>query len=685
MKKLTKLFLTLCIVGLFTFIASCGGKVTPKTYKVVFETKGGSIVKSVNVEENTELTFPTDPTKDGFEFAGWYLDENYTEKVTIPYVVTKDIIFYANWKVLETTEILVNVVEQRASFELFEDNRSVKTNKRTEFFDLTKQYLVGDDNPWKVKPSVSFVKRNKVTGDIEYNVEVTSWEYEIVITEIMTNGGTMLAAEELIENIDTTNCTIDFSEKAIGKTFKVEVTPKGLTEKQQSNKDKYTVAFECQVEDGFNVYDAKELGYIDTRTTDSAGEAWKAFKEANGMDVNYKPTNLFFQNNINITVDSVPSYFFYTKEEIGNASDAAIAVGSLKDYEEFYNREMLENETLGIYGNYFTLNVAEIPLVVRNGNKPTEEGRATSHSQVFYFLGHDTSKITMEEINFIGNAPRVEDMRKSGGLICMKVCTQEFYAYNNISTSWYIPYFANGTQKRFEINKCKAYDSFNCFLYSWGSGDVHFVDSEMIGAGGPIVIQDHYKPGDENERLSKTYFENCVLESYVSGTEGWFTSVGATTAASAIKSLDKCFTPFGRSILKESADGTTYFNCIVINKASTAEGPTAVKCGGSVKINDYAAFNYGADDPYAKGFLDKIYSFNAPALQTSAADPKNSINDYAFISQVGITDKDQKQILDPNHAIFKGDYICIYYMGMAIVLGYNNMNGTAHEIYTPAK
>ena len=105
----------------------------------------------------------------------------------------------------------------------------------------------------------------------------------------------------------------------------------------------------------------------------------------------------------------------------------------------------------------------------------------------------------------------------------------------------------------------------------------------------------------------------------------------------------------------------------------------------TVKINDYAAFNYGADDPYAKGFLDKIYSFNAPALQTSAADPKNSINDYAFISEVGITDKEQKQILDPNHAVFKGDYICIYYMGMAIVLGYNNMNGTAHEIYTPAK
>ncbi len=685
MKKLTKLFLTLCIIGLGALVVSCENNNTSKTYKVVFETKGGSIVKSISVEENKELTFPTNPTKEGFEFVGWYLDENYVEKVQTPYIVTKNVTFYANWQALETTEILVNVVEQRASFELFEDNRGEKTNKRTEFFDLTKPYYVGDDNPWQVKPSVSFVKRDKVTGAIEYNIQVTNWEYEIVITEITSDGKTTPTTAELVENVDTINCTVDFSEKAIGKTFKVEVTPKGLTEKQQANKDKYTVSFECQVEDGFNVYDAKELGYIDTRSNTEEADAWKTFKEANGMDINYKPSNLFFQNNIDVTVESVPGYFFYTKEEIGNASDAEIAVGSLKDYVELFEYEMAENQTLGIYGNYFTLSVSTLPLVVRNGNKPTEEGRATSHSQLFRFTGHESSKVVMEEINFIGNAPRVEDMRKAGGLICMKVNDQEFYAYNNISTSWYIPYFANGTQKRFEINKCKAYDSFNCFLYNWGSGDVHFVDSEMIGAGGPVVIQDHYQPGSEDERLSKTYIENSLLESYVAGTEGWFTSVGATSAASAIKSLDQCFTPFGRAILKESADGTTYFNCIVINKASTAEGPTAVKCGGTIKIDDYAAFNYGADDPYAKTFLDTIYSYNAPALQTSAADPKNSINDYAFISQVGITDKDQKQILDPNHAVFKGDYICIYYMGMAIVLGYNNMNGTAHEIYTPTK
>lgn len=683
MKRFTKLFLALCMVGLMITVASCNDVV--KTYKVMFETKGGTAVKTIVVEENKELEYPTNPTKEGFNFDGWYLDDNYSEKAPVPFVVTKDVTLYAKWEATETTQILVNTVEQRASFELFNDNKEEKENKRTEFFDLTKPYYVGDDNAWQVKPFVSFVKRNTITSDIEYNVQVSTWEYEIVINEVGEAGTLIVIDDSLIEKIDNVNCTIDFSEKAIGKTFQVQVTPKGLTPKQEQNKEKYTVKFVCQVEDGYNVYDAKELGYIDTRTTGETGEAWQAFKKANNMDVNYKPANLFFQNNINITTDSVPSCFFYTKEEIGNASDAEIAVGSLKDYEEFYNRDMLENETLGIYGNYFTLSVAEIPLVVRNSNKPTEEGRATSHSQIFYFYGHETSRITMEEINFIGNAPRVEDMRKAGGIICMKVNTQEFYAYNNISTSWYIPYFANGTSKRFEINKCKAYDSFNCFIYSWGSGDVHVIDSEMIGAGGPIVIQDHYKPGEENQRISKTYFENCKLESYVSGTEGWFISVGATSAAMAIKQLDAAFMPFGRSILKESADGTTYFNCIVINKASTAEGPTAIKCEGVVQIDNNPAFNYGADDPYVKGFLDTIYSYNAPAIQTSAVDAKNSVNDYAYVTQKGITNTKNEQIMDPTHAAFKGDYICIYYMGMAIVLGYNNMNGTSHEIYTPTK
>ena len=239
MKKLTKLFLAFCMVALITVVTACNNE--KKTYKVTFETNGGSIVKSISVEENKELTFPTDPTKEGYKFLGWYLDEKLENKVPTPYVVTENITFYASWEMTETTEILVNTVEQRASFDLFTSNKSVKENKKTEYFDLTKPFMVGDDNPWVVKPSVSFARRNKIDGSVEFNVQVPSWTYEIVLNEVLEDGTTKEVATELIDKIDVVNCTIDFSEKAIGKLFQVKVTPTGLTTKQQENKDKYRV------------------------------------------------------------------------------------------------------------------------------------------------------------------------------------------------------------------------------------------------------------------------------------------------------------------------------------------------------------------------------------------------------------------------------------------------------------
>lgn len=677
MKKITKLFLALCMISL-VILTACTNDVT-KSYKVIFETNGGSKINTIAVKENSELKLPTDPSKTGYEFVGWYLDEELEEELPTPYVVTKNVTIYAKWEqVKQEIEILVNTVSQRYSFETFNLNKSEKENKRKEFFDLTTPYLVGDDNPFKLAPTVTFASRDVKTGTIiSYDAEVESWNYVITVKL----DGEDVTTSEYVEAIDKVNCSVDFSDKAIDKEFVVEVYPEGLTEKQITNISKYTTVMTCKVGDGYNVYEAKELGYLDNRTTGAEGEAWTNFKEENKMNVNYVASNIYLHNDINVTSKSLPSYFFYSEEEVKGAADYSRALGSLKDFTSLYQKTLNENEMFGIYGNYFTLNTSEIPMVVRENGKITDEGKSISHSQAFYFNGAESSTVRMEGINFVGNAPRVEDMKKAGGLICMKVETQAFVGYNNISTGWYISYFANGTSKRFEINKCKAYDAYNSFIYSWGSGDVHVIDSEMIGAGGPIVIQDHYRPGDVNERISKTYFENCVLESYVAGTEGWFTSVNATAAASQIKSLDAAFNPFKKSILKESADGTTYFNCIVINKASNSEGPTAIKCGGLVQIDDGVAFDYGANDPYIKGLIDTTFGYGAPALQTSKG---TTITDVAYIGQTGIVDYQNQQIVDPTHNIFQGDYICIYFNGMAIVLGYNNY-GTSHELYTPEK
>ncbi len=64
------------------------------TYTVHFETDGGTAVGDmvVSVIERSPST-----EKKGYTFDGWYTDENFTEKVTFPYEVTRAQTLYAKW------------------------------------------------------------------------------------------------------------------------------------------------------------------------------------------------------------------------------------------------------------------------------------------------------------------------------------------------------------------------------------------------------------------------------------------------------------------------------------------------------------------------------------------------------------------------------------------------------------
>jgi uncharacterized repeat protein (TIGR02543 family) len=75
MKKIVFLFtmlLSLCVV-----LAGCdlGGPVAPSTYKITFDSDGGSSVSAIVAEAGAGIAAPTDPTKEGFIFVGWYLGE----------------------------------------------------------------------------------------------------------------------------------------------------------------------------------------------------------------------------------------------------------------------------------------------------------------------------------------------------------------------------------------------------------------------------------------------------------------------------------------------------------------------------------------------------------------------------------------------------------------------------------
>ncbi|MCR5308488.1 MAG: InlB B-repeat-containing protein [Bacilli bacterium] len=124
MKKSIKL---LPIIAALLAISACGDKAAPtinptkndnnngsdvvtpvepikveKTFTVTFVSNGGSNVDPIKVKESETLNKPTDPTRNGYEFAGWYINSSLTTPMTFGTKIIQDITLYAKWNELET-------------------------------------------------------------------------------------------------------------------------------------------------------------------------------------------------------------------------------------------------------------------------------------------------------------------------------------------------------------------------------------------------------------------------------------------------------------------------------------------------------------------------------------------------------------------------------------------------------
>ena len=67
-------------------------------YTVSFDSNGGSEVDDQTVEYGKTVTEPKKPTRPGYTFRGWFVDEKCTEKYDFSSEVTSDMTLYAKWK-----------------------------------------------------------------------------------------------------------------------------------------------------------------------------------------------------------------------------------------------------------------------------------------------------------------------------------------------------------------------------------------------------------------------------------------------------------------------------------------------------------------------------------------------------------------------------------------------------------
>jgi len=93
MKNIEKTISFILIIAFILFLNGCGKK------KISFEVNGGNSISSVEVKEKEEYTLPI-PTRDGFEFGGWYLTSDFSGDSVLSVTVTDDVKVYAKWEQL---------------------------------------------------------------------------------------------------------------------------------------------------------------------------------------------------------------------------------------------------------------------------------------------------------------------------------------------------------------------------------------------------------------------------------------------------------------------------------------------------------------------------------------------------------------------------------------------------------
>ena len=92
-----KLLIFLLVVAAMIGLASCGEK---ESFTISFDTAGGSKIEDITVLENGTITAPTAPTRDGYNFAGWYLDAELTNPIEdfASFIIEGNVTLYAKWE-----------------------------------------------------------------------------------------------------------------------------------------------------------------------------------------------------------------------------------------------------------------------------------------------------------------------------------------------------------------------------------------------------------------------------------------------------------------------------------------------------------------------------------------------------------------------------------------------------------
>ena len=456
-------------------------------------------------------------------------------------------------------------VQEFANVAKFHNNAK---NEQGEFRGETSNILnVGDDNAVQFKPVLKV--RDMDTDEV---VSQDIWDFDYQYEAQEWNGEAYGALTGEYFAFDAQVCTFDFNEAAIGKQFKITVIPGGLDEEDSADPEN-RVSVELKVNNGYNVYSEKELAYandINFLKDDRQGnddvvadinQAWKNFRTANELSVDYVAPAVFLQADMKITKDVLPAEFFFTEAESAGHPEW---VGKMKDATDVYCHYATGGFEFN--GNYFHIDTSELPLCVDNLHYDDNVSHATLFKTVLREVSEASEyrDVHFKNCTYYGNSPRGNNAEDAMGMIFFKI-NNTFYTQwtdemsvvheNNLVirgifenfnvTRACISFFGEVGRNELVIKDCEVSEGYSNGMYLWNNGNVEFINSKMANFGGPVIITDG--DGNDDGRMNTykgfhiTADDATIFDNKVTGAEPWFVNTLGGLPASKmtdIKSLN---------------------------------------------------------------------------------------------------------------------------------------------------
>ena len=390
---------------------------------------------------------------------------------------------------------------------------------------------------------------------------------------------------------------------------------------------------------------------------------------------------------------------------------------------------MMSAGTFSIYGNYFTVNTYNSPIVApqsaqTTAGKPSNDDNGLSSSQIFRFHVLDSlvKDPSFNHANYVYNfyafgindndqSVSVEEAQASQrhmlGVYGFKLAkaTYNFNAVN--ATRYYITAMVEYDCQTVNLNYTKFYDAWQTHINTWTSNNIddknatvlhanhtpaiiNINNSFVAKAGGPVILSMNDYPSYPANCQSKNIVNvdaNSTLYSYVKGDEAWFIANKISEQAVTIGALNGFFQLNGATFKTQLGENSNEFmNMIMITMdahyipgvdsgdPADVDGKLVIGGNAVLDMDDYTNVpvllpGVGAttmNTTYGNPYVDVVRA--QAAAQGSPVPPPIFVSS---VGGVGYTDMQTFTDTLGNGGVYQGDYLALYYFNLGIVLGFN--------------